>query len=66
MNEKKTITNDNNIILHAVSYSDLCIDVLGEFAQGVKGEFVHWKASKRLIVYGDDCKSCNYIPPNTN
>ena len=47
--------------LHTVSYSDLCTDVLGEFAQGSKGEFVHWKASKRLIVDGDDCKSCNYI-----
>ena len=52
--------------LHTVSYSDLCTDVLGEFAQGSKGEFVHWKASKRLIVDGDDCKSCNYISRNTN
>ena len=51
---------------HAVSYSDLCIDVLGEFAQGLRGEFVHWKASKRLTVDGDDCKSRTYIPPNTN
>ena len=53
-------------LFHAVSYPDLCIEVLGELAQEVRGEFVHWKASKRLIVDGDDCKSRNYIPPNTN
>lgn len=50
--------------LHAVSYSDLCAVMLGEFAQWVKGEFLHWKVSNSLIV--GDCKSCNYISLNTN